>query len=187
MVVGMVVADRVVNALRDGVGVAAFSEQAEFSGIKGERGINNEPVEISWECDCGKLVINGRVDATGKRVCWVVFTGNISRVYGESVVGLIKEGVDPAEYSINWFVFAPKVFPSFDDSLVVAVHPKMSARTDKPRDVPDQEFETNSFSPADVSSSFQGLPARNETPGSPFSFDDDADAIEACVREGIRV
>lgn len=31
----------------------AFSEQTEFSGAEGERGINNEPVEVNWEWDFG--------------------------------------------------------------------------------------------------------------------------------------
>ena len=87
----------------------------------------------------------------GEGVGWVRFAGNISRVYGERVVELVKEGMNPAENPIDGLVFASVILPSFDDSLVVAVHPKMSARTSKPRDVPNQEFETNGFGPSNVS------------------------------------
>jgi hypothetical protein len=129
---GTAIVDRIVNAFREGGRVAAFSEQTKFGGAEGERGINNEPVEVNWEWDFGQLKLEGGEYASGGGVCWVGFTGNISRVDGEGVVKLVEEGVDSAEYLIGGLAFAPVVSPPFHNALVVPVHPKMSARTVKP-------------------------------------------------------
>ena len=67
------------------------------------------------------------------------------------MVELLKEGMNPAENPIDGLAFASVILPFFNDSLVVAVHPKMSARTSKPQDIPDQEFETNGLGPSNVS------------------------------------
>ena len=46
--------------------------------------------------------------------------------------GLVEDGVDLSEYSVDWLIFASMVMPRFNNSLIVVVHPKMSARTDRP-------------------------------------------------------
>jgi hypothetical protein len=102
-------------------------------------------------------------------------------VYGEGVIELVEKGVDSTEYSVGGFALAPVISPCFDDSNVVAVHPKMSASTSKPWDGPDEELKPNSFGSANVSGSFLCLPARYEPPGSPFSVNGDGDAREACI------
>jgi len=51
------------------------------------------------------------------------------------VIEAFEEGMDLAEYIVNGFNFAPVVPPSLNHSLVVAINPKVSARTDKPGEV----------------------------------------------------
>lgn len=48
------------------------------------------------------------------------------------MVGELKEVVNALEHSVNRDAFASMISPSFDHSLVVAVDPKVSARTDRP-------------------------------------------------------
>jgi len=51
--VGIRKPDSIVNAVWKCRGVAAFAEKTEFSVGIGVCGINNEPVEVSWELDFG--------------------------------------------------------------------------------------------------------------------------------------
>lgn len=51
--VGITNSESVVNALAEGEGIAAFTEEPDFSWGVGECSVNNEPVEISWEIDTG--------------------------------------------------------------------------------------------------------------------------------------
>jgi hypothetical protein len=79
-------------------------------------------------------------------------------VEGEGVLELLKKGVNPAKHSVCGFVFAPEIPPALNDSLVIAVYLKVSARASKPGDCPDEELEANRFCPSDVSRSIEGLP-----------------------------
>ena len=45
---GMIVTEKFANALGTDGRVPALSEESDFGGSKGEGGVNNEPVEISW-------------------------------------------------------------------------------------------------------------------------------------------
>jgi hypothetical protein len=103
------------------------------------------------------------------------------------VVKLFKKGMDSAEDLVSRSVFAPKIPPAFDDSFVIAVYLKVSARAFKPGDHPDEEFKANGFGPADVSGSVERLPTWNEAPGSPSTLDGDCNAkARACIGEGMQ-
>jgi hypothetical protein len=102
------------------------------------------------------------------------------------VIKLLEEGMDSTEDLVSRSVFAPKIPPAFDDSFVIAVYLKVSARAFKPADRPDEEFKADGFSPADVSESVERLPTRNEAPGSPSTLDGDGNAeARACIGEGM--
>lgn len=95
---------------------------------------------------------------------------------GKGVVKVFEKGVDPTEYSVDRFVPAPVVPPSFNDSFVVPIYLNVSASTNKPCDGSDEKLEANCFGPSNVTSTIECLPARDKTPRSPFVIDDDGNA-----------
>ena len=98
------------------------------------------------------------------------------------MVELLEEGMNPAENEVCGLVFASEVPPSLNDPFVISVYFKASARASKPGDCPNEELETNGLCPSNVSSSIKGLPAGDETPGSPFTTDGDGNAdARACI------
>jgi hypothetical protein len=106
----------------------------------------------------------------------------------EGVVELIEEGKDPLKDVVCGSIFTPKIPPAFDNSFVVAVYLKVSARTSNPWDCPDEEFKANGLGPSDVSMSVQSLPTWDEAPGSPSVLDGDGNPeARACIGEGVEV
>jgi hypothetical protein len=94
----------------------------------------------------------------------------------------LEEAVDATKNLVCGSIFASKVPPSFDDSLVIAVDLKVSANKSRPRDRFDEKLETDSFRPSDVSCSVQSLPSRDESPGSPSVLDGDGNPeTRACI------
>jgi len=89
------------------------------------------------------------------------------------VIEAFEEGVNPAEYVVDGSTFAPVVPPSLDHSLVVAVNPKVSARTNKPGEGSNKQFKADRLCPSDVFGAVEILPAWNESPSSPSLADDD--------------
>ena len=102
------------------------------------------------------------------------------------MVELIEEGKKSTEDEVCGSIFASKVPPAFNDSFVIAVSLKVSARASNPGDSPDEELETYGFSPSDVSRSVECLPAWDEMPCSPSVLDGDGNAeARTCIGEGM--
>jgi hypothetical protein len=98
------------------------------------------------------------------------------------VIELFEEGVYSTEDEVGGLVFASEVPPSLDDSFVITVYLKTSARASKPGDCTDEKFETDGLGPTDVTGTVQVLPTGDESPGSPSVFDGDGNPeARACI------
>lgn len=98
------------------------------------------------------------------------------------MVELLKEGMNSSKDEVCGLVLASEIPPSLDDSFVIAVDFKASARASKPGDCPDEELKPDGFCSTNVASSVQGLPARDKPPGSPSVADSDGNAdARTCI------
>ena len=108
--------------------------------------------------------------------------GNISSKDGEGVIKLLKEGVDMPDDTIGRLTSTPGIPPSFNNSLIITEHFKASTRACKLGNGPDEELKANGFSPANVTRAFEGLPSKDEVPGSPSTLDSDGNAkASTCI------
>ena len=95
---------------------------------------------------------------------------------GEGVIELLKEGKDLVKYLVCGSIPAPEIPPTFNNSLVVTVDPKVSARASNPGDHPNEEFKANGFCPSNVSGTISLFPTQDEAPSSPSVLDGDGNA-----------
>ena len=78
------------------------------------------------------------VDSSRRSICQVGFTWYVGCMNRYGVIEAFEEGMDPVEYIVNGFTFTPVVPPSLNHSLVVAINPKVSTRTNKPGESSDE-------------------------------------------------
>ena len=67
------------------------------------------------------------VETSEGRICWVVFTGNISCIDREGIMELLDEGMDLMKDLVCGFVSASEISPTFNNSFVISICFKVSA------------------------------------------------------------
>lgn len=98
------------------------------------------------------------------------------------------KGVNAFENGIDGLVPVAADPPAFDDAGVIAMYDDVAAIGEEARDGCNKEFESDGFSPRDVTLSVPHLPAWEESPSSPAVADDDANAdARASIRERVKV
>ena len=80
------------------------------------------------------------------------------------------------EYSIDRFVVAASILPTFCNSLVISIGDEVAALPSVVKQNSNEAFKSDSFSPSDVSVSFKCFPSGYEAPCSPVFTDDDGNA-----------
>ena len=163
---------RIVDPLRDGFGVTAFSAETLFCWGIGRLGVHEESIELWGELYGREEQVLRRVDASRRGICWVVFAADISCVNGMSNCTACDEGMHSFEYSVDCFITTASVLPTFDNSLVIPICDEISTFFSIVQEAPNEAFKSDSFSPSDVPMSVERLPARYETPCSPVFADD---------------
>ena len=86
----------------------------------------------------------------------------------------ICDVMDVPEYFVGFPISAPAFPPSFNDSTVVPKDPEVLAWLAGYAQSASKKLEANGFSPSDISTVC--LPSWDETPGSPFVANNNADA-----------
>ena len=138
--------------------------------------IDDEVIEFCWKLYWLKEKGFWRVYSSRGFICRIEFAPNICCVEGALALALLRKTVKSLEDFVNCSVLAPSVPPPFNDSPVVTVYNEVPLLCFAISKISDQAFESDGFCPANISLSFQCLPAQDETPGSPLIADDDSDA-----------
>jgi hypothetical protein len=90
-----------------------------------------------------------RVDASGRAVCRVVFTGDILHV--ECVCSLFCNVMDTSKDGIDFWIVTVSFPPSLNNSLVVTIDSDSLGLSTKFRKGSNKKFESNGFCLANIS------------------------------------
>jgi hypothetical protein len=115
---------------------------------KGVVEVGDEAVELGWDGERWDEKMQGGVYSARKPVCGVCGTRNVTGV--GCAACLSQGGVYALECIVCRFVPATAVSPALDDALVVSGYLEMNVGGAGVEESADEQFETDSFCPANV-------------------------------------